>query len=101
MLRENRWESLKVILKRVAHFALQLNPTGIYLSFLNGVDEGEKLNFLTAEAIEAQVRNTTVKGETYIGRELRKRILEPLVFQIAEKRDKPLIVAIITDGEVR
>ena len=96
-----RWELLKITLKKVAHFALQLNPKGIYLHFLNGDNKAEKLNCLTAEATGARVGNITVAGGTYLGRELRKGILEPLVFQIAEKRDKPLIVAIITDGEVR
>ena len=88
-------------LKRVAQFALELNPTGISLRLLNGADKGKELDHLTAENIEIKVKDVKVGGPTNLGSELKKRILEPMVYQMAETRDKPLLVTIITDGEVR
>ena len=101
MKKDDRWESLMTTLKRVAQFALELNPTGISLRLLNGADKGKELDHLTAENIEIKVKDVKVGGPTNLGSELKKRILEPMVYQMAETRDKPLLVAIITDGEVR
>ena len=101
MERDNRWKYLITTLKRVARFALELNPTGISLRFLNGADKGKELDHLTAENIETKVKDVKIHGLTYLGAELKKRILEPMVYQMAETRDKPLLVAIITDGQVR
>ena len=98
---DNRWESLTAILTRVTQFALELNSAGISLRFLNGPDKGKELDYLTAEDIETKAKDIDVNGPTYLGTALKKRILEPMVYQMAEIRDKPLLIVIITDGQVR
>ena len=90
-------------LQSVAYWATRLEPTGISLRFLNYENDGngDFDNLTELEQIKDKCHLVQPKGRTNLGATTRKKILTP---RLLEKErvglSKPLIVAIITDGEV-
>jgi len=99
---ENRIPTLVKTLQSVADWATKLAPTGISLRFLNhkNDEDGRCDNLVQLEQIEDMCRLVRFRGKTNLGTITRKKILNRRLLeekQVALK--KPLIVAIITDGE--
>jgi hypothetical protein len=96
--------ALKDTLERVARFATILSPDGISLRLLN-YNEGDKGNFdhlTTVKSITEKFEKIQCSGDTKLGTILEKKITKPMILDKAGKGvlKKPVIVVIITDGEV-
>ena len=96
-----RVPALKDTLIRVATFATFLNPTGISLRFLNHPTDRSFDDLKSVHDIMSKVENIVFSGRTRLGTELNDQIVKPLI-EKAEQRKlaRPLIVLVITDGEV-
>ena len=84
------------------------------IRFLNGNDELEAGNIMTAEQIDRVIDNHEFEGLTRIGTGLMQKILKPFVFDETVKwgrgsvgarklkqLERPLLIIVITDGAVR
>ena len=92
---------LKDTLERVARFATYLKPTRISLHFLNHTTDHGFDDLKSVEEIMNKVENIGFSGGTRLGTELNEQVVKPLIKK-AEQHEirRPLIVMIITDGEV-
>lgn len=93
-------------LRRVAQFATKLEPTGISLRFLNHPHDHEGgFDNLDAvgEIMEKTQRIYEIEGGvTQLGTMLNTKVVQPMVINKINSGDfrKPIIVILITDGEV-
>ena len=96
---EDRMANQRDLVRRIASICTQVVPDhlGVHLRFIN--EELPHLNDLRMDAIEAVMSRVKANGSTEIGTNLRKRILEPFVYDT--KMTRPLVVSIITDGVPR
>ena len=96
-----RITALRDTLKRVAGFATVLNPNGISLRVLNDT-VGDADNRKSVEGVEEAMRGVGYEGPTKLGTVLGSKIIYPMITKKAKngKLKKPVIVVIITDGEV-
>ncbi|KLP09281.1 related to ankyrin repeat protein [Fusarium fujikuroi] len=95
-----RMEAMRSLVQRMARIATRLVPdnSGAHLRFINSDDQG---NDLTADQIDARIQFQP-GGGTNIGTNLKKKVLEPLVFKKLDqdgRLDRPFLVLTITDGE--
>ncbi|KAJ6256898.1 hypothetical protein Dda_7781 [Drechslerella dactyloides] len=95
-----RIPTLLKTLQGVADWATKLEPTGISLRFLNYQRDGNFDNLTTLDQIKDACHAVQPDGGTELCKALQRKILNR---RILEKEriglEKPLIVAIITDGE--
>jgi hypothetical protein len=103
MLEDNRMPTLQDMLERVAKFATILNPDGISIRLLNyvGDENGQFDHLRTVEDVKKLAR-VPCEGDTRLGQVLNKKIVKPMILEKAVNGTlrKPVIVVIITDGEV-
>ncbi len=90
-------------LQSVADWATRLEPKGISIRFLNHTGDGDGSfdNLTHLKDIKDVCHKVKFEGDTYLGGMLRKKILNRRIME-AERvgLTRPLIVAVITDGEV-
>ncbi|PPQ92155.1 hypothetical protein CVT25_008780 [Psilocybe cyanescens] len=103
---ENRYDYQVELVKRIARIATKIVPddmVGVKLRFINNPFASE----VSAQDIENEMKNIKPSGQTNIGTNLRKKILEPFVYQKIAKPlvageefpfRRPILVCIITDG---
>ncbi|KAF5642777.1 transcription factor [Fusarium tjaetaba] len=102
MKREGRWANQKALIGRIAKITTKILPDGegVALRFINqDIDNSSNLTFDQISNI-IQPMSWQPDGDTDIGTNLKRKILEPLVYaKIANKTfDRPLLVSISTDG---
>jgi hypothetical protein len=101
MNEEPRIPALKDTLQRVASFATYLQPTGISLRFLNHRTDHTFDGLTSVEKIMNKIESIEFSGLTMLGTELEEQVVKPLIKKAEQhKLRRPLIVVIITDGEV-
>ena len=97
--------ALEETLKRVATFATVLSEDGISIRFLNyEKDKNSEFDNLTRVSdIDETFARIQCVGDTKLGTILNTKIVEPMILSKAREKTlrKPVIVVIITDGEVR
>jgi hypothetical protein len=102
---ENRYEYLIQLVIRIVRIATKIVPddmAGVDLRFINN---NFASNLTYTEVLEAMKR-VRPSGVTEIGTNLRKKILQPLVYDMIDSNtssnpipfERPLLVCIITDG---
>ena len=105
MEQEDRMLALEETLKRVATFATVLSEDGISIRFLNYDDDknSEFDNLTIVSDIEEKFARIQCVGDTKLGTILNAKIVEPMILSKAREKTlrKPVIVVIITDGDVR
>lgn len=97
---------LKDTLRRVAEFATKLEPAGISLRFLN-YPHDEQSSFDALNSV-AEIMGKTEQvyklngGATQLGTKLNAKVVQPMVIDKVNSGEfrKPIIVILITDGEV-
>jgi hypothetical protein len=101
-----RFETLKTVMNEVAEIytlarpkAENGNPGGIKSVRFFNTRQG-KAN-VTPEKAKTILDSIAYTGLTKIGTELRRKILDPFLYKAPEALKKPLLIMIITDGDVR
>jgi hypothetical protein len=99
---EDRIPALEDTLERVLKFATLLSSAGISVRVLNGGDDSSWNGLTRVSDVMKKMSKVHYGGWTRIGDELWHKILTPLVIKKAKKGElkRPLMVIIITDGEV-
>lgn len=101
-----RVEALKSTLQRVSQVATVLEPSGISIRFLNHQhDENgdfDNLDDVNLIMTKVNIVYRSEGGATRLGTVLNRKIVLPMIINKLQQRslEKPLIVLIITDGEV-
>jgi hypothetical protein len=98
----NRITALQETVKRVSEFATYLEPSGMSIRFLNFEQDGNFNNLADVNDIMQKVQMVDYDGTTKLGQWLQIKIVGPMILEKAENNtlQKPVIVAVITDGEV-
>ncbi|KAI1801425.1 ankyrin [Daldinia bambusicola] len=102
MKHEDRWDSQKHLVNRIAKITTRVLPEGegVALRFINQ-DVGDSSN-LSLQGVGDMIEPMSWKpgGGTPIGTNLRAKILEPLVYQKVRNKSfkRPLLISITTDG---
>ena len=98
----NRITALQETIKRVSEFATYLEPSGMSIRFLNFEQDENFNNLADVNDIMQKVQMIDYEGNTRLGQWLQIKIVGPMILQKAENNtlQKPVIVAVITDGEV-
>ena len=96
-----RAEDQRELVRRIARIATRLVPDGYgaSLQFINY--ERELDDNLSADEVEDIVAEVAPQGRTEIGTNLKKKILDPLVYDVVGKKGKlkrPILISTITDG---
>jgi hypothetical protein len=95
-----RVQAMRTFLKRISSITRFFDPDGISIRFLN---HDEKYDSVTDEAtVDNIISNVSFSGCTQIGTMLKQRIVDPMVVGPAQagKLKKPVLIIMITDGEV-
>lgn len=95
-----RMDAQRVLVQRMASIATRLVPdnSGAYLRFINKSATG--LDNLTKDQIDGEMQFEP-DGTTRIGTNLKKKILQPFVYDVIQKGgrlERPYLILIITDG---
>ena len=98
----NRITALQETIKRVSEFANYLEPSGMSIRFLNFDGDENFDNLADVDDIMQKVQMVNYDGNTKLGQRLQMKIVSPMILQKVDNNafQKPLIVAVITDGEV-
>jgi hypothetical protein len=100
----NRIPALQETVHNIAKFATKLEPSGISIRFLNfDQDQGGDFDYLSdLDDINRRVKMVNNNGPcTMLGIELNQKIVRQIVNKAKSNvLKKPVIIAIITDGEV-
>ncbi|PIG89318.1 hypothetical protein AARAC_011038 [Aspergillus arachidicola] len=101
MKTDNRIESLRGIVKRIANITTKIIPDdgGIELRFINA-DVTKAMSRPSLEGIDRIIQEAPLGGPTCIGTNLKKKVLDDLVLGPVRRQqlNRPVLVSIITDG---
>lgn len=112
MEHEHRYESQIELVTRIARIVTKIVPdelAGVDLRFINntfGLVGNNYVKQVSVEGIQQAMKAVKPNGSTDIGTNLRKKILQPLVYKVIAEANtgnpipfkRPLLVCIITDG---
>ncbi|KAJ8105764.1 hypothetical protein ONZ43_g7294 [Nemania bipapillata] len=97
---EGRWENQKNLALRISRITTRILPDGegVALRFINKDSDG--LQTLDFAGIEKGIDEAAPNGDTPIGTNLRKKILDPMIYSKIKSQtiERPLLISIITDG---
>jgi hypothetical protein len=101
MNHRNRYKLLAETVHRITPVATTLNEAGISLRFINYSRDGKFDDISQPKEVERTLRMVAPGGTTKIGTILRNKIIDPILEKArAGTLDAPVLVVIITDGEV-
>ncbi|KAL8413223.1 hypothetical protein RB594_004738 [Gaeumannomyces avenae] len=100
---ENRWQTQRDLVKRIARITTRILPEGegVALRFINQGVSDKSSNLTFNELCDMMdSANWMKKGRTDIGTHLRSKILEPMVYKklLQNTFTRPLLVSVVTDG---
>lgn len=98
-----RIAGLKGLVSTVMKMITRLETGGIKIRFMNSTEDGDFNNLRSMEEVDQIMSRMKFDGRfTRIGKALRSKILEPMVFEKTETKSltRPILVTIITDGRV-
>lgn len=102
MKREGRWDSQKLLVKRITRITTRILPEGegVALRFIN--QDVDNSSDLTLAGIGDILDETSWMPNSFsqLGTNLRSKILQPLVYSKLETKslERPLLISVITDG---
>jgi len=97
----NRIRALQETLQAVAEFATILEPTGISIRFLNFERDKGFDNLTDVNEVVRKAQMVHYDGNTRLGQMLQQKVVNPILRKAnSNVLKKPVIVAVITDGEV-
>ena len=94
-----RIADLKVILGRVAFAASLFDSDGVQVRFMNSLEQGNGVR--SEQQVNDLVSRVKFSGLTPMGKELNRKILQPLVLGPAQagQLQKPVLIITVTDGQ--
>ena len=94
--KEDRMVNQRNLVQKIASICTEVVPDhlGVHLRFIN--KEPSDANNLRMDHVKSIMSRIEAGGGTEIGTNLRKRILDPMVYKT--KMTRPIFVSIITDG---
>ena len=103
MARENRFHTLKTVVRRVARVASAYNPAGIKVRFMNARGDRGFNGIMTEDQVETCMDTITLGRGTALGTRLFEKVVVPEIIEKARRGElaRPVLVSVITDGEVR
>ena len=83
-------------------FTTLLSPAGISIRVLHS-NQDAAWNGLKSNEVTQRMSEVKYEGDTPLGTKLWRKILKPMILDKAERGElkKPVMVIVITDGEVR
>jgi|SRR5437667_267254 len=97
----NRIQALQETLQGVAEFATILEPTGISIRFLNFEHDKDFDNLTNVNEVVQKAQMVRYNGNTRLGQILQQKVVNPILRKAnSNVLKKPVIVTVITDGEV-
>jgi hypothetical protein len=101
MHRENRYSTLKTIVRRIARIGSAYNPSGITIRFINANNDGGFNGIVTEEQVETCLDAVQLGRGTPLGTTLFEKVVQPLIVQKAKRGElrRPVVVSVVTDGE--
>lgn len=102
MLLENRWGTLRTVVRRIARIANAYNPAGIKLRFINATNDAGHNGIVTEAQVETCLDTVSPAGDTRIGTKLFQKVVLREIVERAQRGllERPVVVSIVTDGEV-
>ena len=96
-----RVDDLKAMLSRLLFAVMLFDDDGISVRCMNTSPNVRLDNIKSEQEVEMLVSSIPFKGLTPLGTELGKKVLDPLVIELANDRKphKPVMVITITDGQ--
>lgn len=102
MKEDNRIPSLKEILKRVVSITGLLDFDGVQIRWINYANDSTMNDIYEPAGLTPIFNVVKFDGSTPLGTKLKQKVIDPMIVaKLAGKQlKKPIIVSIITDGEV-
>lgn len=99
----SRIHDMKKVVKRIVNIATKIDPEGISIRFMNARDDSRYDHICRTSESQEIMRKVRFGGLTPLGEMLRKKILDPMVYDAVRSNNmtRPLLVSVITDGKVR
>jgi hypothetical protein len=97
-------KALEETVRGIAEFVKELEESGLSIRFINFShdQDGNFDNLTDLDDIDRKVKMGKYDGGTMIGLQLHQKIVSKIITKAKSRLlKKPVIVAIITDGEVR
>jgi len=99
MTQENRIATQVLFVRRLADIILPLRNGAISLRFINAATQPSWDKMKSSSDMEKAVQSCSYTGYTPIGTNMKSKVLEPMLYEpIRNKKYKPLLVCVITDG---
>ncbi|KAH8154989.1 uncharacterized protein LAJ45_01522 [Morchella importuna] len=97
----SRIHDMKKVVKRIVNIATKIDPEGISIRFMNARDDSRHDHICRTSESREIMRKVTFGGLTPLGEMLRKKILNPMVYDAVRSNNmtRPLLVSVITDGK--
>lgn len=102
MYKEERWATLKTTVKRIARIAGAYNEAGIRLRFINAKNDSGFNGVRTEEQVETCLSEVHLGRGTALGTACFEKVVRKEIVDKAKqgKLLRPVIVSVVTDGEV-
>ncbi|KAF8241855.1 hypothetical protein K440DRAFT_468873, partial [Wilcoxina mikolae CBS 423.85] len=101
MQKEERWATLKTVVRRIARISSAYNPQGIKIRFINSSNDTGFNGVVTEEQVETCLDAVTMARGTMIGTRLFEKVVLREIVEKAKRGEltKPVVVSVVTDGE--
>lgn len=103
MQKEERWATLKTVVRRIARISSAYNPQGIKIRFINSNNDAGFNGVVIEDQVETCLDAVTIARGTMIGTRLFEKVVLREIVEKAKRGEltKPVVVSVVTDGEVR
>ncbi|KAF8542757.1 hypothetical protein BDD12DRAFT_333422 [Trichophaea hybrida] len=101
MQKEERWATLKTVVRRIARISSAYNPQGIKIRFINSSNDAGFNGVVTEDQVETCLDAVTMARGTMIGTKLFEKVVLREIVEKAKRGEltKPVVVSVVTDGE--
>jgi len=102
MMQQQRYETLKAVVRRITLIAAAYNTDGVQIRFINSTLDSGFNGIVTEEQVNTCLDLVVPNNGTALGTNLITKVVEPLILKRARDGElrRPVIVSIVTDGQV-
>lgn len=101
MYHEHRYETLKIVVRRIARIAAAYNLSGIKIRSLNSTNDSGFNGIITEDQVVTCLDTIQLQRGTRLGTMLFEKVVNPLIVQRAKRGEliRPVVVSVVTDGK--